>query len=477
MGDSAELQRSEAYDMVAPSVFTAFDGEKLHEYWFDECGKTEEMAASAAWRVHKQCLRVRDKIVGKAMLSTTVEETTRGGLFEFIKLWKQSSREPTKMMGGQTASGLVCYARLAPETFKFDQYGHSIIGDPLPYQAEWLKKNKDPNWSKGGKELVDFEIMSKTDPTERAKQMRMYPRSIREALRPSNNECMFNEVIIDTRLDKFLFENSEVIGVNFSWKNGVQDSEVVYEVLHGDDEKARWKFKKSLWEHLVKRSNKNTIINGRRVPANKGMGCVGADPYKFDQVEEERKSLGTAHGYINFIPDIEEESTEEEDITDDLFFEYGYRHPSKEMYGEDMILCCVFLGIEMFPEVNLPFLWDYFVRRGYSDYLKYRKVYKKLSARGKIIEAQTPGASTNSGMKDQMFTCTEAYIKRSGHRCCFEGFLKDCKQVSRELLSPWDFFVSGSYAILACKYELSKPKSDKPVVSNFTGLYQPRLVG
>lgn len=463
------------------TVYTAFDGVKLKRYLFDEAGKTEEMLASQAWRVHKQCLRVRNKIVGKALLTTTIEETTKGGLKEFKKIWGQSDRRKITRLG-QTNSGLVPFFKPAWETFVFDQYGYSIIDDPMPHQAEWRKKNGDKDWDKGGRELVDLEINSEPDAVERQKIIRMYPRTIREAMRADVKDCEFNVAIINERLDDFLYGNDLIIRGNLDWENGVKDSKAYFE----ESPNGRWTFTKELMPWLIKNSNHVLTRSNLPYPGNLELGGIGADPYKFNVTEQSRKSLGTAHGYINLILEIDAErepgglhGKDCDWLTDDLFFEYGHRHYDKRRYGEDMILTCHFLGMQIFPEINVPFIWDYFLERGYEFFLKYRKLIKRRqNSRGiKVEESKTPGMNTlGDSIKEPLFSHVGSYIQQKGLRCKFPNFLEDCRDVEYGDMNPYDYFVSGAYSIYTSK-PIGRPKRDDVDTKSFDGLWTPNVVG
>lgn len=443
------------------TVEHAFDNAKLHRYVFDEGGKTEEVSIKETWRVVKQCLRVRSEIVGKALLPTTVEETTKYGLKEFKKVWDDSDHAASELTAtGQTRSGLVRFFKPAWETYVFDQYGHSIIGKPLAFQQRWLEaqpRAKVPFPDKGGRELVDIEINSQTDPTDRLKAERMYPRSIRAAFRGDPKDCEFNIQKINDQLDKYLYKNDDVVKGNLSWKDGVPDIEVIWTE---DKLKGRWLFDKELLPFLLERANK-VIKRGKFFyPGNKGQGLVGADPYKYDATASERKSLGTGHGYIGFDIDIEDKWEGEDILTDNYCFEYGHRWPDKKRYGEDMIMTCFFLGWEMFPEINAPFIWDYFVERGYEHFLKYRSVIKKrLKGQSvKIEKAKTPGMTTlGDTIKEPMFTHMGNYIEHNAHRCKFVKLLEDCRDVEYAKLNPYDYFVSSAYALYGFR-GVSRPK-------------------
>lgn len=485
-GKSKELN---SWIEARPTVFSAFDSTKLKRYFLDEPGKTTEMMVSQAWRVHKHCLRVGTKIIGKALLTTTVEETVKGGLDEYVKIWAESDHAPDKLQeNGQTKSGLVRYFKSAYETIRTGKYGESIIGKPTPAQEAWLISQGEIDPHKGGKQLVDEMRNASDDPEERVKQKRLLPTTVREALSASSKDCEFNPEILEKRLEDFRFGNYEMESGNLEWKDHEPDTEVIWKPCKD----GRWRIRKYLVPYLLQRANKVNIINGSRYPGNKGAGAVGADPYAYDATIEERKSLGTAHYFMNLDLDIEEahmeyceENTDEygnplvyKRLTNHLVIEYGYRHMNKAKYGEDMIKMCVFLGVDMFPEVNIAFLWDYLTSRGYEKFLKYRKVFRKKEGKMKLQDSATPGASTKAGgLKEALFAFTGNYIEESGMGCACHEFLKDCQNVGYNDMSPYDYAVSGMYAIYACKMVNRIKKLDSGKKQSFDGMWTPRAYG
>ena len=75
---------------------------------------------------------------------------------------------------------------------------------------------------------------------------------------------------------------------------------------------------------------------------------------------------------------------------------YNFRPPDKDTYAEDMLMMCVYYGVKMYPEVNVPLLWDYFEARGYVHYLLYRYDPKTFTI------SRTPGEQTGEKIKQQI---------------------------------------------------------------------------
>ena len=68
----------------------AYDGEKLHLLYLDEAGKWESPSdITEAWRIQRTCLIIGNKVIGKAMVGSTVNPMSAGGK-EYKKLWEDS---------------------------------------------------------------------------------------------------------------------------------------------------------------------------------------------------------------------------------------------------------------------------------------------------------------------------------------------------------------------------------------------------
>ena len=76
-------QRGDALNTVINwknTTNNAYDGEKLHMLYLDEAGKWEKPTdIREAWRIERTCLIVGKRIVGKALVGSTVNPMNKGG--------------------------------------------------------------------------------------------------------------------------------------------------------------------------------------------------------------------------------------------------------------------------------------------------------------------------------------------------------------------------------------------------------------
>ena len=109
----------------------AYDGEKLHMLYLDEAGKWERPTdIREAWRIQKTCLIVGRKIIGTAIVGSTVNPMDKGGK-EYKDLWADSNPRQ-RNDNGRTRSGLYRIFIPAYEALEgfFDRYGNPIIDNP-----------------------------------------------------------------------------------------------------------------------------------------------------------------------------------------------------------------------------------------------------------------------------------------------------------------------------------------------------------
>src|SRR6056300_670796 len=109
----------------------AYDGEKLHMLYLDEAGKWERpLDIQDVWRIHRTCLIVGRKVVGKAIVGSTVNPMDKGG-DEFRDMYHDSN-PIARNANGRTKSGLYRIFIPAYEALEgfFDKYGNAVVDEP-----------------------------------------------------------------------------------------------------------------------------------------------------------------------------------------------------------------------------------------------------------------------------------------------------------------------------------------------------------
>jgi hypothetical protein len=449
------------------STDTAYDGEKLHRYFMDEGGKMKPPADPVKmWDKVKPCLIEDDKIIGKCIVSTTIEEMEKGGLEKFIKLWADSSRlEADGKINelGETLSGLIPYFTPSYECYLWDRFGYPIIDNPSGYQLEDRRKQCSEEDFKlgldklGAKEYLDLKFRSIKDQRKKQDEIRKFPRTVTEAFRSSATHCHFNLGIINDRMSEYLFdkEKGKVRG-NFEWKDGQEDTEVIWRPTPN----GRWLMAYVLDQEQSNRKGEN---GGKRMPLNFDKFVIGCDPFKYNVTTSNKPSHGAGYQWMYFDQSIDGQKDEIDWLTDDFVGEYLYRPATTDLFAEDMLMWAIYSSCKVNPEMNADIISKHFVRRGYEKYLHYGKKLVKKDGVVQIKENINSGATTLGGaMKDSLFASVDWYIETHGNRCKFPNFLTDCREVGYDNISPFDSFVAGAYTLMPVR-ELKTRTKKEPV--------------
>lgn len=446
LGSTEQL---ESWIQSRAAVETAFDGEKLHRSVDDEAGKLKLVDIRERWRIKRPCLvNERGDIVGKEWMTTTVEEMTKGGGQQFFDVFDGSDPNPERKIGqkpyldgkGRTPTWLHRHFTPAYEGFIIDEYGNSKIEESKA-ALESERRTTD------GK--------------------RMYPFTVRECFRSAGNECHFNIEIINNRLDDFVFGNPRLAYGDFEWKK-IKDEEgkiIVtndVEFVHKPKEKA--KFVVSYLFERDEMANKKfwRSIGGKTVwfPNNTNFGCAGGDPFKYNVVAGNKKSMGAGAVFRAHDPHIDHEGISVDNWKTHRFVcTYRNRPSTKEKYGDDMIKMCVYYGIKMNPEINVSFLWDHFDASGYGGYLLYHRDH---TGRLRV----TPGENTMGDKSlDRMFDAMEEQIEYHGHREEHPEILEECRDVEYDKVTKADLFVACAHAKTGCEQISFRKVQEEKVVN------------
>ena len=203
----------------------AYDGEKLHILYLDEAGKWEKpVDIREAWRIERTCLIVGKKVVGKALVGSTVNPMDKGGS-EYKALWEDSNPNE-RNANGRTKTGLYRIFVPAYEALEgfFDKYGQPVVDDP----ASPVDGIDGDTIEQGSKTYLKNERDSlKDDASELNEVVRQFPFTEEEAFRDSIEGSLFNVGKIYQQIDhnNDLYPNPVVRG-NFMWKE--KDKEVIF---------------------------------------------------------------------------------------------------------------------------------------------------------------------------------------------------------------------------------------------------------
>jgi hypothetical protein len=419
------------YDMADPS---AYDGDKLYFHHDDEVGKLKK--GLSCWDRHtvvKECLVMGGDIIGFTIKTSTVGEMEKGG-GRIFKHQCQMSKYYERTPNGQTRSGLATLFIPADDGLQgfIDPYGISIVGTPNKMQAEFIGRKIGAreyllNRRKGFIDAGDQDGLSE--------EIRLYPLRFAECFRTSTKSSGFNMNKLEGYIDDLAFGKQDIAVGDFVWKDNVRDSKVLFIA------KANSKFRLS---HQLNPEEANKKFwsdeEERFKPGNAHWGVAGGDPFKFNKTEGNRKSKGG--GAV-----IRKGKLKDGDFSMKRKFvcTYANRTYDKNIYGEDMLMMCIYYGVPMFPEIDYPFLWDYFEERGYGGYLLY-----KIDPRTFRLN-NTPGETANK-VKQDIFTEYMTWIENEADEETHIEVLEECRDIDGpEDMTNYDLFTAGGYALLGTR--------------------------
>ena len=430
----------------------AYDGEKLHILYLDEAGKWEKPTdIREAWRIERTCLIVGRRIIGKALVGSTVNPMGKGGK-EYKELWNDSDPKE-RNANGRTRSGLYRIFIPAFEALEgfFDKYGNAVVEDP----AKAMIGLDGEVISIGAKTFLKNERAAlRNDHSELNEYIRQFPFTEDEAFRDSVQGSLFNLTKIYEQIqhNDNLFPNPVVIG-NFVWKNGQQDTEVVW----SPDPNGRFRV---AW--LPPAEMRNQVINerGKKMPGNALIGVGGVDSYDIDATLDGRGSKGALHMYNKFNMAVPSNM---------FVVEYASRPPLARIFYEDVLMCAVFYGYPLLIENNKYGIVRYFESRGYDGYIMERPQH--LSSGSSHVNVKTKGIPSNSAdVIHAHAQAIEAYIhehvginETTGEfgAMYFNRTLEDWISFKVDDRTKYDLSISAGLALLASqKVKQETKKSD-----------------
>ena len=430
----------------------AYDGEKLHIMYLDEAGKWEKPTdIREAWRIERTCLIVGRRIIGKALVGSTVNPMEKGGR-QYKELWRDSDPDD-RNANGRTKTGLYRLFIPAYEALEgfFDEHGNPIVSNP-----EKPVKTIDGDYVDiGAKSYLKNERDAlKHDARELNEFIRQFPFTVDESMRDSIQGSTFNigKIYEQVEHNQELYPNPVVVG-NFMWKNAVEDSEVIF----SPDRNGRWRIS---WMPEPKERNKHIFRYGKKYPANEHIGVGGVDSYDLDSTTDNRGSKGACHIYNKFNMAA----------PSNMFVaEYASRPPLARIFYEDVLLASVFYGYPLLIENNKYGIVRYFESRGYDEYVMRRPDHLKTPNSSSNVK--TRGIPSNSQDVIQSHAqAIEAYIEEhvginseTGElgNMYFNRTLEDWIGYKIDNRTKYDLTISSGLALLAAQKTVVKKEESK----------------
>ncbi len=457
-----------------------YEGDYLTYLQVEEAGKTVLEDVSERWGVQKECLGRADGavIIGRTVFPTTVYELEGSGGKEFKILSDESDfyeRIPGK---SQTSSGMARIFISAEDGLEgfIGPYGESVIDTPTPAQARHIKRQIGAReWLVSAEESLlrkgDVESLSKY-----RERKRLYPRSYSDCFISNEGGTDFNmQILTNRKAELSRLRTPLTVRGNFYWMSndgvpmtsgqiiqaGLDISKLLGRVIFEVDEI------NGRWELLdTKGTNRRIRKDGHWFPGDP-KHTLGADPFKFTVTPtKSSKHLGRSKGggavvrNRDFAIDPVDKEVKDWE-TGGLVAYYVYRAGSDDEYVLDMLMCAIFYSSMIFPETNVDGFLKSLIAWKYAGYL----LFATDPVTGKIKD--TPGMSTQTKSKEQIFQVLNRYIEFHGHKESFMSFVTDCIDInSSDQLKFFDGLVAAGYALIGAESS-SNLTPDDPESENF----------
>jgi hypothetical protein len=399
----------------------AYDGLALYIYYMDEVGKTVEANVADRWNIVKECNMSGSMVVGKSLLSTTVEEMeVKGGKNAKI-IWDDSALDK-KGSNGRTPSGLIKY-------FKPADYGlrgtHPVTGEA--FIDEFGRSNKDLMRSYILEERKNLEGEALKS------HRRKYPLDEADMWQTAKGSTPFDADAIHLRKEQLLENSNHVRRVNF-----YRDIETGLVKWKDAPNEGRWKIS---WDYgSPEESNLFTYDDdGLKIPKNTIDFGAGADPFAHTIVTG-KGSMGAAYVIRKLIDDDEENSGK-------AICRYYARPKLKSMMHEDLGMMCEYYGCKINYENNFDDYYEYFVSTGRKHYIMWRpKITINPTSKVKVQKYGTP--SKDGFANARHLDILVAYSNQYTHKIDFIELLEDMEDYDPENRTPFDDTVAFGMALL-----------------------------
>lgn len=448
-----DLESSIDYATTSDRLY--YDSKKAYALLFEEEGKTRETDIYHGWQnVIKPTMAqgAGSGIHGMALHPSTVRELNLEGGLKYKELCEASKIDNIDPASGQTMSGLLLNFNSSIDGLEYyiDKYGYGVIKKPTQEQKDYIKKevgSEEFILSKRKKLLEDKTIQGSVNYMG---FLREYPIYYDECFIIDGGDIGFNTIKIQERLFE-LEKEKPPKRVNFYSIGGTVE---MREEVNG-----RWEIYQTPTAEFTNKFIKDRVwnnITGEYIYAYKPqnprfINC--GDTYKWDnrselKIRKEKKSskLSDGGGCMLRMRDYSIDSVDkpiDQWETYTFWASYSYRHPDVKDYAADMLNACIYWGAYMYPEMENPYLAEYFINNGYAGYL----LHTIDESTGRLRDK--PGYFAKRD-KQKIFTLIGSYIETRIGKERSARFLQDCSSIRGiDDMRYYDLFTSFGGALLA----------------------------
>jgi hypothetical protein len=396
------------------------------------------------------------KIYGQAFVPTTIEEENEGG-DEFIRLFEDSFASlMEKNTSNRTNSSLIALFISAEEGYIFDEYGRSIIEDPLEDEKVF---NEDGEVVLIGSRnsILQLRKDKEGDAGELAQITRKFPLSWSEAKLMGTEKCHFNAMLLSARLNELNSLTSPLyIKGNFEWVNE-KDGDVEF---IRDDHNGRWAMSWLPDPTGATDANTNKVINRVQYetdydtgntyykPMNDRLFAIGTDPIRYTKTDDPRASKASAYVFRKFDAEADLGKPQSKWKSYNFVGQYLVR-PDFEVYGEDMIKACRFFGCSILAEDNVSSLRQWFDDRGYGRFILYRRDFDDNVL--KLDKDNDKAVDSNLVVIDTYMRKLNAFFNKNIDRIVFPDLLKQALKFDLAKPTKFDAVIGAGYTLIAAE--------------------------
>jgi hypothetical protein len=418
----------------------AYDGQKLHRYVADECGKTTEVNVYDRHEVVRYCLLDDEgQIIGKALYTTTVEKLTteKDGVQDAFKLLWEESNQEKRQDNGTTSSGLYRFFMSAKRTRNFDDFGH-------PDEEKTLAQI-----------LADRDTV-KNNQRALSARIRKEPLTIDEAFSTDSDKCIFNVMNIGAR-ESYLKENPKLKRHVIFYRD--IDQIVRWREINDKEEDFHWVITQF---PQAGEENKHTYDVKTRKPARVSDGAIAIDGYSNSQGG---KYGSKASAWIGRRYDL----LKPEDTGKAIGHLYG-RPQIKETLHEQVLLAAEFYGYQAWYEHNSDDYLSYFRDRGRVGYLGSYPI-------STIDPSKRETAERHKGFPTTPFSLTKQtdvgimYFESHIDSIDFENLLEDAKKFDPNNRTEYDVTVSFLMLIVCLMEPVQKQIKREALVKSYVPVF------
>jgi hypothetical protein len=435
--------------MFASSDAYAYDGQTLNLWYLDEFGKMKNMDPIEALGVIAPMMesRILDKIIGKVIMTSTVEELKGGKTLEWSQQLWDDADPSVRMEDGTTGNGLYRIFRSALDRAPVDEWGF-----PKAKEEELKIKMK----LKGYLDRRDIKGL--------IRYRRKNPITIEDVFTSAENESGFDIENLVAR--EIYLKNQKVkkeVRGNLKWKDGIRDSEVIWE----PNPNGRWFISHHPTDHKFELNAKVDHILMNK-PANIQHYCGGVDPYDQETNIENKLSLGGIVIRRKFDANFDGAKFDEngkplnggmEWETERVVLDYLYRWQNPDDFYEDVILSFVYFGTEFLFEKNKGAgLQTYITNRGYKLYIQDQPDFtRSKTAMGKELSGITATPNSVNQLFELLQTETCVYPNTIHHL----RYLGQLKRTNWKNRGANDLSMAGGWAKVASLRAIPKRKTEE----------------